>query len=255
MYKDDLELVGRAAVNKVSILHTNPMAYIMSAFLAGVFVGLGCIFMGVTASYLDAAGSAYTKLISGLVFSIGLCCITAAGAELFTGNNFVMTIGSLERKVPWKNTIKLWLVCYLGNLLGSVLLALIFRLTDISMSAPVNAFFVNAAIAKVTASPVSLLTKGILCNLLVCLAVWCSFRLKSEVAKLLMNFCCITAFVACGFEHSVGNMTFITIAMLSQTASEITLLGFIYNLSIVTVGNIIGGALLTACPYFLTKTK
>ncbi|MGI6095622.1 MAG: formate/nitrite transporter family protein [Lachnospiraceae bacterium] len=251
MFKDEMMAVCNAAQGKMKLLRENLPGYVIASFMAGLYIALGCIFMGVVGGYLSAANSPATKLVSGLVFSIGLCCVTMAGAELFTGNNFVMTAASLRKAVSWGDTVTLWIVCYLGNLAGSVVAAGVFTMTGIPGGEVVGTFFANGAAAKVSDTVSALFAKGILCNICVCVAVWCGIKMKTEAAKLVMNFCCISAFVACGFEHSVGNMTYLTIALLNPMGVDVTISGVIYNLAVVTVGNIVGGALFVAVPYYI----
>ena len=105
--------------------------------------------------------------------------------------------------------------------------------------------------------PVSeLFFRGLFCNILVCLAVWCSFRCKDDVSKLIMIFWCLFIFITCGFEHSVANMTLLTIALLAPGTSAVSVSGYIYNIGIVTLGNMVGGILFVAIPYYLiSKNK
>ncbi len=248
MFKNEIEAVGNTAKGKVGLLEKNAVGYLLMAILAGVYIGFGSIMMGIVGGLL--AGQPAQKLICGIVFSVGLCLVTVAGAELFTGNNFVMAIGSLTGAVSWGKTIKLWVVCYIGNLIGSVATAVIFFLTGLD-SGDTGTFLSNAAAAKMAGAPLNLFTKAIFCNMLVCLAIWCGAKLKSEGAKIAMNFCCVATFVTCGFEHSVANMTFMTIGLLNPMEAAVSFGGFLYNLLIVTAGNMVGGILFVALPYYL----
>lgn len=249
MFRNDIVAVGNTAKAKVGLLEKNLTGYVISACLAGMYIAFGGIFMGIMGA--NMAGEPLQKLVNGLVFSVGLCLVTMGGAELFTGNNFVMAVGAMEKTISWGKAIKLWIVCYLGNLLGSVVTAGIFTLTGIPASGAVGEFFANTAATKMAGTPVQLFTKAILCNILVCLAIWCGAKLKSEGAKIAMNFCCVATFVACGFEHSVANMTFLSIGLMNPQGAAVSLGGFFYNLGIVTVGNMIGGILLVAVPYYM----
>ena len=116
MFREEYQAVCGAAKKKVEFLEKNPLGYVAAAFLAGMFVGLGCVLMGVVGGYFNAAGSPATKLLNGLVFAVGLNFVFMAGAELFTGNNFTMSAASIKGEVSWGKTIKVWIVCYLGNL-------------------------------------------------------------------------------------------------------------------------------------------
>ncbi len=255
MFQEEFQAVCNAGKNKLNLLEKNMVGYCMSSFLAGVFIALGSILMGFVGGYLTAGGIAATKLICGMVFSVGLCFVIMAGAELFTGNNFVMAASSLSGQVPWGKTVKLWIVCYLGNLVGSVVAAAIFTLTGIPGSGDVGAFFANAAEAKMNGDALQLFTKAILCNICVCIAIWCSIKCKTEGAKLFIAFCGVTTFVTCGFEHSIANMTFLTIGLLNPHSAAVTLGGFFYNLVIVTLGNMVGGIIFIALPYYLISKK
>lgn len=254
MFQDDYKAASNGALSKVNLLEKNPVGYTVSAFMAGVYIALGSILMGFVGGCL--AGQPSQKLICGIVFSVGLCFVTMGGAELFTGNNFIMTVGSLKKTVTWGQTAKLWVVCYIGNLIGSVVAAALFTMTGICQSnEAVGEFFANAAAAKMAGTPANLFAKAIFCNILVCIAIWCGVRLKSEGAKIAMNFCCVGTFVTCGFEHSIANMTFLSIGLMNPMGKAISLGGFFYNLAIVTLGNMVGGILFVAVPYYLISKE
>ena len=139
MFREEYQAVCGAAKKKVEFLEKNPLGYVTAAFLAGMFVGLGCVLMGVVGGYFNAAGSPATKLLNGLIFAVGLNFVFMAGAELFTGNNFTMSAASIKGEVSWGETIKVWIVCYLGNLLGSVVTAGIFMMTGLMNQHPRSA--------------------------------------------------------------------------------------------------------------------
>ncbi len=254
MYREEYQAVAKAATGKVKLLENNSLGYVIAAIMAGLYIGLGSIMMGFVGGCLT--GLPAQKLVSGIVFSVGLCFVTMAGAELFTGNNFVMTVGALQKSVSWKQVGKLWLVCYLGNLIGSVVTAVMFTMTGIPGSGDIGAFFANATTTKMSAAPLVLFSKAIFCNILVCIAIWCGTRLKSEGAKIAMNFCCVGTFVTCGFEHSIANMTILTIGMLNPQGATFAISGYLYNLLIVTLGNMVGGIIFIALPYyFISREK
>ncbi|MDY2820736.1 MAG: formate/nitrite transporter family protein [Hominisplanchenecus sp.] len=255
MFRDEYNAVCNAAKNKLNLLEKNPVGYVAASFMAGAFIALGSILMGIMGGYFSAAGSPATKLVSGLVFSIGLCFVFMAGAELFTGNNFVMSAASLKGEVPWGKTIKLWVVCYLGNLLGSVVFGVLFTMTGLMGGEEVGTFFQNAAAAKIAGAPLNLFAKAILCNICVCAAVWCSIKMKSETGKIMMAIAGVMTFVSSGFEHSIANMTFLTIGLLTPGSAAISLGGALYNLLIVTAGNMVGGILFVAVPYYLIQKE
>lgn len=248
MFKEELNAVCNASLAKSNLLKNNFFGYFVSSMLAGMYVGLGILLIFSIGGLLgDFSGS---KIIMGISFGIALSLVVIAGAELFTGNNLVMTAGLLNKKVTFADTIKVWVVSYIGNLLGSIIVALLFHLGGLSTGA-IGDFIVKTTFAKMTLSPQSLLFRGILCNTLVCLAVWCSFRCKSDSGKLIMIFWCLFAFITSSYEHSIANMTLMTVGLLTPSELNVTVAGYAYNLLFVTIGNMIGGIFLVALPYHL----
>lgn len=247
MFKDEFNAAANGAAGKLKLLNSNPLGYFVLSMLAGAYIGFGILLVFTLSGAL--AGAPYTKLVMGCCFGIALSLVVIAGAELFTGNNLVMTAGVLRKTVTIGDACKLWLVCWLGNLAGSVLLALLFSLTGLYSDATLGAM-TTAAAGKMTAGFIPLLARGILCNTLVCLAVWCGFRAKSDAGKLIMIFWCLLAFFATGFEHSIANMTLLTLSLINNGGNEaISFGGYCYNLIVVTLGNMIGGILFVALPY------
>ncbi len=159
----------------------------------------------------------------------------------------------LEKKVNWVDTTKVWVFSYLGNLIGSVLVALLYAYSGLA-NGGVADFINNAATAKMNAPFMELLVRGILCNILVCLALWCSFKMKSESGKLIMVFWCLFAFITSGFEHSIANMTLLSISLLIKHPETVTLAGMISNLVPVTLGNMIGGSLFVGVAYWVSSS-
>lgn len=252
MFKEEYQAMTNAAVGKVALLEKKPLAYVVSAFMAGCFIGFGVMLMATAGAY--GAGAPFVKIVQGMVFSVALSLVVIAGAELFTGNNMVVMAGVLNgRKVSVGQLIKLWVICLIANWAGSIFISLIFVGTGLA-DAEVGVFLANASAAKMALPFGALMCRGILCNILVCLAVWCGFRTKNDAAKLIMIFWCITTFVGCGFEHSIANMTILTVGMLKASSlgvAGVTLGGYFYNILTVVLGNLIAGALLIAAPYYL----
>jgi nitrite transporter NirC len=252
MYFDDFTDITQAAKAKSSFLKNNPLGYFLSSMLAGVFVGFGVLLIFTIGGMLT--GQPHVKIIMGISFGIALSLVIMAGAELFTGNNFIMFAGALSKTVTWKELVKLWIICYIGNWLGSIILASIFYGTGLA-TGPVGEFIAAAAATKMSIPLVPLFLRGVLCNLLVCLAIWCSFRCKSDSGKLIMIFWCLFAFITSGFEHSIANMTLLTISLYAPFEAAISLGGYLYNIIIATLGNMVGGILFLAIPYYLISKK
>ena len=253
MYESDITAVGETAKKKIAFMRSNLRGFFLMSVMAGVYIGIGSLFMGVIGSGLNAAGSPATKLVNGVIFSVGLCMVVLCGAELFTGSNFVMAAGAMTKSIRWKDAGQFWILCWLGNFAGSFLTAVLFTFTGIAKNSEVGRYMAESvALPKMTGTPLNLFAKGILCNILVCAAIWGCSRLKSEGAKFAMCFCCVTPFVACGFEHCVANMTFLPVAFMNAGNTALPAAGLIYNLLIVTLGNMTGGILFVALPYCLT---
>jgi nitrite transporter NirC len=255
MFQNEINTIGEAAVKKGNLLNSGKIKYMLSSALAGMYVGLGILFIFTIGGILNTANSPATKIVMGASFGIALSLVIMAGSELFTGNNLVMTIGSLEKKTSWGMSAKIWLFSFIGNLLGSIVLGLLFVYSGLG-NGHTYEFINKIAAVKMHAPFGQLIVRGILCNILVCLAVWSSFKLKSESAKLIMIFWCLFAFITSGFEHSVANMTLLSIALMIPHPVTITMSGFIYNLSAVTIGNFIGGAVFVGAAYwYISKPK
>lgn len=217
MHEDTISKVSNAAKGKIELLQQSKARYLMSAGLAGLFIGFGIMLIFVISGLLGKSPA--TKIVMGVAFPVALSLVVALGVELFTGNNMVGFAGFLNRAMP--------------------------QIVDA---------FVKAGVAKTTAPAGQLFFRGILCNFLVCLAVLSGIKLKEETAKLIMVFWCLFVFITCGFEHSVANMTLFTIANLLNGA-KVTLGGCAYNLLFVTLGNIVGGGFIGFAYYYIGREK
>ena len=239
--------IETAGVAKAS-LGTVPLLAL--AVLAGAFIAFGGMFylVAITDSGL---GLGPTRLLGGLAFSLGLILVVVGGAELFTGNNLIV-MGWAHGKVPLSGLLRNWVLSYAGNFAGAVALAFLASLSGFLMLGG-GAVMDNAvAIAKAkTELPfLTALVRGILCNTLVCLAVWLCFAARSASSKILCIVFPIAAFVALGFEHSIANMFFIPLGMFVG-ADDVTVGGFLANIVPVTIGNVIGGGVFVALSYYV----
>lgn len=245
---------------------------LMLAILAGAFISCGAIFATtVTADSSMSFGT--TKLIGGLAFSLGLVLVIIGGAELFTGNNLIVMAWA-NKRVKTSQLLKNWTIVFLGNFIGALGIVLIMYFTEQYTfgNGSVGLNTLNIAEAKCSLGFTQAIALGILCNILVCLAVWLCFSAKTTSGKILSIIFPITAFVAAGFEHSIANMYFVPKALLIKQSANLNFWNsihsspeayknlnwsnfFINNLLPVTIGNIIGGAVMVGLVYWFVYLK
>lgn len=254
MYNEDITTVCESAYKKNSLLKKNFLGYFILSMLAGIYVGFGVLLAYSVGGYIHNDFIGY-KLIMGICFSCALSFVYFAGAELFTGNTFVMAMGAIRKKVTWLDAIKVLVICYIGNFVGSVILALLAVGAGVLNSPEIGGFIAEYSQTKMSLDPFQILLRGILCNILVCVATWCGYKMKSESGKLIMIFWCILAFFTTGFEHSVANMSLLVIGVINPYETGNTFMGIFYNLSLATIGNIIGGILFLAIPYLIISKE
>ena len=233
----------------------------MLGVLAGAFIGFGALYFTLVAS--DASlGFALTRVLGGLAFSLGLILVAVAGAELFTGNNFLVMAWA-EGRIPISLLARNWASVYVANAVGALgMVALVFLSHHGDMNGgAVAETYVKVAAAKTATPFLIVFVKGILCNALVCLAVWLATAGRSVTDKVLAIVFPVSAFVAAGFEHCIANMYFIPMGMLLHAngvlpagvdLSGLTAAGLAGNLVAATLGNIVGGSILVAGVYYMT---
>ncbi|GKZ04664.1 transporter [Paraclostridium bifermentans] len=255
MHNQTLEKLTIAAKNKVNLLNSSRLKYIVSSAFAGLYVGIGILLIFTIGGLLTSANSPMTKIMMGVSFAIALSLVVMTGSELFTGNNMVMTAGTLNKGTSNKDLLRVWAYSFVGNLLGSLLVAGLFVGTGLVNKGAVMEFFATTSLAKASLPFMDLFFRGVLCNILVCVAVMCSFRTNDDTAKLIIIFMCLFAFITSGFEHSVANMTIFGVALFSSAIKGATLMGAIYNLFVVTLGNIAGGALVMGAGAYILGKK
>lgn len=246
----------------------DPASLFALAVLAGAFIAFGAIASTIVAT--GAAGTlpyGLTRIAMGVVFSVGLILVVVGGAELFTGNN-LMVMAWASGRIGLGALLRAWTIVYVGNFVGSLGTALLAFLAGHHLMAggAVGAMILAMAEAKVALDPVRALALGILCNVLVCLAVWLCLGARSTADRILAIVPPISVFVAAGFEHSVANMYQIPLALMvgawapetfwqaiGSTAAAhaaLTVEGFLANLIPVTIGNMIGGGVLVGGVYW-----
>ena len=232
MFHEEYTALCNAGVAKNNLLKKNPLGYFISSMVAGMFISFGSMVAFVLGQSMDGNGAAAAvKLIQSIAFASALSLVVMAGAEL-----------------------KLWCVCWIGNLIASLLCVAAFQLTGLPTAGDgaIADYFIKISSAKVSLGVGEILVRAILCNILVCLAVWCGTKMKTESGKLIMIFWCILIFMTCGFEHSIADMSIIGIGVAN---GGITVGQYLYTVLLATVGNIIGGAVFVAVPYHVISKE
>lgn len=250
MNKDTTKSLAEVAEKKIRYLRGSPLGFFVSCMMAGAYVGVGIILV---LSLGNDAPPSSAKLIMGCFFGITLTLVIFAGAELFSGHTMFMTFGFLHKRVTAYHAILDWFVCWYGNLVGAIIIALLFFLGGGGgwIDDPTSIAH-QIAHAKIESTPVELLARGIICNWLICLAIWMTYRTNNDAAKCILIFWCLFAFIAAGFEHGIANMTVFTVSMMGSHADAVNFSGILYNLFFVSIGNIIGGAVFIGGAYYLT---
>ncbi|KMT23103.1 formate/nitrite transporter family protein [Clostridium cylindrosporum] len=238
------------------------------AILAGAFIAFGC-FVSIVGSH-GISNYGLSKFVAGTLFPVGLVLVLICGAELFTGNTLLIQ-AYMEKEVTLFQFIKNLVTVYVGNFIGAFMSAVLIYLSGLLLSndLKLGAYVLKVASYKGSLSFLNALVSGILCNFLVCLAVWGSYAAKDVAGKILIVWVTIMTFIISGFEHSVANMYYFSIAILAKIDSRIivashlsadklesvSVFNAIGNIIPVTIGNIIGGMLLVGLAYWFVYVK
>lgn len=266
-------MAAKAAEIGVKKARLDTASMFMLAVLAGAFIAMGAIF----ATTVSAGGAALpygvVRLLAGLTFTLGLIMVVVAGSELFTGNNLIV-IAFASGRIPFSALLRNWVIVYVGNFVGSVVTAYLMFLSKQYTfgGGAVGLTALSIGEAKTSLEFIQAIALGIFCNALVCMAVWMCYSARSTVDKILAIIPPISAFVAAGFEHSVANMYFIPIALFIKTLGDPAFFEaikktpadfphltwgnfFLANLLPVTIGNIIGGAVMVGLVYWFVYLR
>jgi formate/nitrite transporter len=269
------EMAGKAEAVGIRKANMDAVTMFALSILAGAFIALGAIYATTVSAGAGAMPYGVARLLAGLVFCLGLVLVIVAGAELFTGNNLIVMAWA-NGKVSTSKLVRNWTIVWTGNFVGAIATAVIMLLTKQYMfgKGSVGVAALGTAAAKAGLDPIQAFFLGVMCNALVCVAVWLCFSARSTTDKILSIIFPISAFVAAGFEHSIANMYFIPVGLLIKqfavpafwasdalakaepaitvaTYAKLTWSNFfINNLIPVTLGNIVGGALMVGLMYW-----
>jgi nitrite transporter NirC len=236
---------AQAAVDKAAAARSLPR-YLLLAGLAGAYVGVAIVLLISVSAPLAASSNAATKLVQGAVFGLALTLVVFAGAELFTGNAMTMLQGLCSKRVRVVDVAAVWTASLVGNLFGSIAFAAAVNASGVLQNDAATGLIQKMVSGKAALDGGQLFWRALLCNLLVCLALWMAARTRSDGAKLAVLWWALLAFIAAGFEHSVANMTTFALGVFQGSATWADL-G--YNLAWTVPGNLVGGGVIVGLAY------
>lgn len=252
MYKEAVDALGERAAARVAATRTSILGHLVGSMLAGMYIGAAIVLILILGS---TAPREFQRLVMGVSFGGALTMVIFAGSELFTGCNLVLTFGVLSRRTGVGALAANWALTWVGNLVGSAMLAVMVTQARILDAEPIRSFVLSVVDRKMHLAPEALFWRAVLANWMVCLGVWMSTRSKNDAARILLIGWSMFTFIACGYEHSVANMSGLLLGLLQPHGPSITFAGYAYNLAIVTAGNIVGGAVLVAGMYWLATPE
>ncbi|WP_082109887.1 formate/nitrite transporter family protein [Demequina phytophila] len=248
---DTVDVHAKAAAAKATLART-PARLIVSAMLAGMWIGVGDVLMWSAAGPLHVAGDPMEKLVAGGVFAAALTIVVFAGSELVTSAMMILPLGAIRRTVSWVRAMGVLLAIFFSNMLGAFAFAWVMIQTGVLQHGPAGEFFQDYLAGKVDHTPSELFWRGVMCNVLVCVAIWAAARLRSEAGKAIIIFWAVLAFIASGFEHVVANMTTFAIGLMQ---GDVTWAEFGTNMTFVGLGNLVGGAVVIGLAYTFVAGK
>jgi nitrite transporter NirC len=256
MYTEAIRTLSDQAAAKMAAQQRSLVGHLVRSMLAGMYVGAAIVLIFTIGGSLSKEAPGAVRLLMGVCFGGALTIVIFAGSELFTGSNLVLTLGVLTRKATTRELLANWVWTWIGNLIGSILLALVVIRTGLFDADPIKSFVLGLVEKKMNLSVEKLFWRAILANWLVCLGVWMAARIKSETARILMIWWCMFTFITSGFEHCIANMCGLMLGLLlPDHGAGITLAGYWYNLGLATMGNIVGGAVFVAMLYWIGSPK
>lgn len=253
-YKDSIAAFSALSAVKTEYLAQNPLGFLIASMMAGAYVGMGILLIF---SLGQSADPSVRNLVMGASFGIALTLVVFAGSELFTGHTMYMSIGRLTGRIGTMDMLRAWGATWLGNLFGSAMLGALFVAGGggVVLEQGGQELVYLVAAKKMSAPALELFVRAILCNWLVCLAIWGASRTQNDTAKCLIIFWCLFAFIAAGFEHSVANMTLFSVALFSDHPDAVSLAGAARNIIWVTLGNTVAGTIFMGLGYWLAAGR
>lgn len=256
-----IEKISNVARIKADYAKNSFLRCFVYSMFAGLYIGIGIALIFTLGAQVSGNEytAGFTKLVMGASFGLALSMCILCGSDLFTGNNMLLGIGAMSGKISWLEACRVWAINLLGNLSGSLLVAFIMKFSGLLNNEQFGTFVVTMSANKINPTFAQLFFRGALCNVCVCVAVWCGQKLASEAAKLIMIWWGLFAFIGIGLEHSIANMTLLAMGILSPYASTnsdvVNWTGYASNLIPVILGNMFGGIILFSLPYYFCSTS
>jgi len=244
----DIEVLSKLGKIKYNLMKTDPLRFFVRSFMAGAYLGMACILSYTLGAMLSDHG-VIGKIALAATFGIGLVAIVYLGAELFTGNCFVTIIPVLNKELKLRDILPMWLVCYIGNIVGISFVCALFVISG-AQEAVLKPYLMTAMQSKLDFNIIQLFIKGMLCNLIVCVAAYSGIKIKDETARLIVIMVFVMAFVLPGFDHCIANAGLFAMGIV-QLGSSIDWSLLPLHMLVSTAGNIIGGSVLLGVPIYI----
>lgn len=252
MFADTIQKCGNNALRIKNLAEKNPLGFWISSAMAGAYVGLGIILIFTFGNLVDPS---IRPIVMGATFGIALTLVIIAGSELYTGHTMFLSLGAKTGQISWADNIKILPQTWVGNLLGSIFVAALFMYAGGGKLLPdATSLIHKVALAKTMAPASILFFKGILCNWLVCLAIWMCQRVEGS-ARFIAIWWCLLAFIGSGYEHSIANMTIFALSWFGESAPNFSMSGIIHNLVWVSLGNAVSGIVFMGLGYWYATPK
>ncbi len=248
-----VDVHSHAAAHKLELLRT-PSRFLVSAMLAGMWIGVGDVLMWSAGGQFFVQDDPALKLVAGSVFAAALTIVVFAGSELATSAMMILPIGALRGSISWAQAGVALLAVFFSNMIGSFAFAWVMIQTGLLKTGAAHDYWASYLTAKIEHTPAELFWRGVMCNVLVSCAVWAAARLKSEAGKAIIIFWCVLGFVASGFEHVVANMTTFALGLIGGGV-DATWGDFGINMLSVGLGNLVGGGVVIGFAYAYVAGK
>jgi nitrite transporter NirC len=255
MYTDAIHTLSEQAAVKLTEQRRSLVGHVVRSALAGMYVGACIVLIFTIGGLLSKAAPGTERIAMGVCFGGALTLVVFAGSELFTGSNLVLTLGVLTRRASISDLTSNWVWTWVGNLIGSALIAAMAVMSGLLDDDPIRSFVVGLVAKKMAIPAGQLFIRAVLANWLVCLGVWMAVRVKSETARILLIWWCMFTFITSGYEHSVANMCGLLLGLFLPHPDTVTWAGYGYNLGLATAGNVVGGAVFVAGLYWAGSPK